>query len=128
MLRALRLLAGFNAAFQVTVGLLCTAAPASAEKVFELAQTGASVDALTRMFGGLLFGSGLVSALVARDPDRNRDLPVLLAASCVVNVSADMLVISSGEMTFGQLAAGIVLQAIVAALAVAHVARRRAAP
>jgi drug/metabolite transporter (DMT)-like permease len=126
MRSALRILCGLNAAFQILVGLLCTIAPAAADKVFELAQTGPSIFALTRMFGGLLFGSGMLSGLVARDPDRNRDLPILLAAACVVNVSADMLVVGNGEMPFGNLAVGVILQVVLVALALAYVSKRRA--
>jgi hypothetical protein len=127
MRSALRVLAGLNAVFQLLVSAICVTAPGAAAKLFELVQTGSSIFALTRMFGGLLFGSGLLSAMVARDPDRNRDLPILLAAACVVNISADMLVVANGEMTFGQLAAGVILQVLVAGLAIAHVAKRRAA-
>ena len=126
MRTALRVLCGLNAVFQVIVGLLCSVAPAVADKVFELTQTGPSVFALTRMFGGLLFGSGLLSGLVARDPDRNRDLPILLAAACIVNVSADMMVVANGEMPFGNLAVGVILQVVIVALALGHVSKRRA--
>lgn len=127
MRSALRVLAGLNAVFQCVVGLLCIGAPAAAAKVFELAQTGPSVFALTRMFGGLLAGSGLLSALVARDPDRNRDLPLLLAAACVVNVSADLTVVASDEMPFKHLAGGVILQVILILLVAGHRATRRPA-
>ena len=127
MRSALRILCGLNAVFQILVGLLCTVAPAVADKVFELTMTGPSVFALTRMFGGLLFGSGMLSGVIARDPDRNRDLPLLLVASCVVNVSADMLVVANGEMPFGNLAVGVILQVVLVALSLAYVSKRSAA-
>jgi hypothetical protein len=113
----LRGIAGLNGVFQIVLGVLCTIAPEGAGKAFELAQSGASVSALTRMFGGLLFGSGLLSAFVARDPDRNPDLLVLLVAACVVNVSADAMVVAHGEMPFASLAGGILLQVVLVVLA-----------
>ncbi len=127
MRSALRVLASLNALFQVAVGLLCIFTPIAAAKVFQLGQIGPSVYALTRMFGGLIFGSGLLSALVARDPDRNPDLPLLLVISCVANVGADAMVVANGEMLFGQVAVGVFLQVVVVGVAVAYLAARKKA-
>jgi hypothetical protein len=121
---ALRVLAAFNGLFQIAVGLLCVSAPIAAASAFQLVDANASTQALARMFGGLLVGSGLLSALVAFDPDRNRDLPALLAVASIVNIAADAAVVAAGQMTFSQLAAGIILQVAVIAAALAHVARR----
>jgi hypothetical protein len=120
----LRIVASLNALFQLLVGLLCVLSPSATASVFQLAQTGPSVFALIRMFGGLLFGCGLLSALVAHDPDRNRDLPALLATACAVNVAADAIVVGSGDMLFGQLAVGVILQLLVIGVAIGYVAKR----
>jgi hypothetical protein len=124
MRKALRVVAGLNGVFQMIVGLLCTLAPDAAAKVFELGQTGPAILALTRMFGGLLFGSGLLSGLIARDPDRNPDLLVLASAACVANISADFIVVSSGELAFKHLAGGILIQVILVVLAIGHLRTR----
>lgn len=124
MRTALRVIAALNGVFQIIVGLLCTVSPATAAGIFELAQVGPSVFALTRMFGGLLFGSGLVSLLVARSPERNPDILLLLIASCVVNVSADMMVVSNGEMPFKHLAGGVILQVVLVVLSLGVRARK----
>jgi len=124
MRTALRVIAAVNGVFQVLVGLLCTVSPTTAATIFELTSTGPSVLALTRMFGGLLFGSGLTSLLVARSPERNPDLLLLLIASCVVNVSADAMVVSHGEMPFKHLAGGVILQVILIVLALGTMRRR----
>jgi hypothetical protein len=126
MRTALRVLAGLNGAFQCIVGVLCVLAPAAAGSLFGIVSPTPVTLALTRMFGGLLAGSGLLSALLARDPDRNPDLPWLVAVTCVVNVASDVTVIANGELRFDQLAVGMGLQIVLAALAVAH-ARGRAA-
>lgn len=118
MRAALRILASLNAVFQAAVAALCVLAPRAAAGVFELSEDGPSVRALTRMFGGLIFGSALLSALVARDPERNPDLLLLLIAGCLANLAADSLVVGSGEMLFAQLGAGMVVQVILVGVAV----------
>jgi hypothetical protein len=125
MRTALRVLADLNGAFQCIVGLLCVLAPGAAGALFGIVVPTPITLALTRMFGGLLVGSGLLSALLARDPDRNPDLAWLVAAACVVNVASDAMVVSHGELRFDQLAVGIVLQVVLIGLAVGH-ARRAA--
>ena len=125
MRTALRVVCGLNAVFQVLIGLLCTVSPAVAAKVFELTQTGPSISAIIRMFGGLLFGSGLASAIVARSPERNPDLPLFLVAACIVNISADTMVVANGDMPFGNLAVGMILQIVIIVLALGYVRTRR---
>src|SRR5216684_629332 len=79
------------------------------------------------LLGVLLAGSGLVSAVVARNPEANPGLPAAYALTCVLNLAADTLVGLSGAMRFSQLAIGMLLQAILV-IAVAANSRRPGPP
>jgi len=126
MRTSLRILAALNALFQCGVGLWCVVVPDAAAAAFGLAaeQLAPSTLALTRMFGGLLVGGGLLSALVARDPERNPDLVLLAIIASVANVGADLLVASAGHMALEHLAAGMVLQSLLAIVATAYLVAR----
>ena len=119
----LRVVAGVNAVFQGLLGLLSIASPAMAAGLFQLEGLVPSSLALIRMFGGLLAGSGLISAVVAKNPEANPGLPTAYALTCVLNLAADTLVGFSGAMRFSQLALGMLLQALLV-IAVAANSRR----
>jgi hypothetical protein len=123
----LRVVAGVNAIFQGLLGLLSIASPEMAAGLFQLEGLVPSSLALIRMFGGLLAGSGLISAVVARNPEANPGLPTAYALTCVLNLAADTVVGFSGAMRFSQLALGMLLQALLV-IAVAANSRRPGPP
>jgi hypothetical protein len=109
-----------NALFGVVVGALSVVSPVAAAGAFKVDPSPESLLALIRMFGGLLLASGLVSGLVAKDPDASPALSRTYAICLLVNVSADVAVIASHEMTFGQVGSGMVLEAVLAVLLFAY--------
>lgn len=108
--------AALNAVFQLLVGLLSVVSPEAAARAFKINVAAPAMLALIRMFGGLLASSGVISALVAKNPDRDRSLVIAFAACLLLNDAADGAVISAGEMRFDQLASGMLLQASLALL------------
>src|SRR5712692_7452880 len=118
----LRVAASINAVFQVLLGLVAVASPQGAAGLFQLQGLGPPELAVVRMFGGLLAGSGLLSAIIARSPDAYPGLLVGYALACMLNLTADTAVGLSGEMRFSQLALGMAPQALIA---IAIVARLR---
>jgi hypothetical protein len=124
----LRVVAGLNAVFQGPLGVLSMASPAVAAGVFQLEGVGPPGLALIRMFGGLLAGSGLISAVVAKNPEANPGLPAAYALTCLLNLAADTLVGLSGAMRFSQLALGMLLQAILVVAVAANLRRAPAGP
>jgi hypothetical protein len=120
MKKAVQGVAALNALFGLVVGLLCVAGPATAAAAFQIDAGAPAVHALVRMFGGLLAASGIVSALLAKDPSRDAGLVVGYAACLLVNVTADSVVIAAGELRFDQLAGGMVIQALLAGLLLVH--------
>ena len=119
----LRLVAGINALFQGLVGIVSMASPAFSANLFQVEGLGPSSLALIRMFGGLLTGSALFSAVIAKDPNVSSILRVAYAVTCAVNLAADSLVIASGAMGFSQLGLGMLLQVILV-IAIAASQRR----
>ncbi len=113
--------------FQGIVGLLSIASPAAAAGLFQLEGLAPSQLALIRMFGGLLAGSGVISFVVARNPEANPGLPAAYALTCLLNLAADTLVGFSGAMRFSQLALGMLLQAVLVAAVAGNLRRPRAA-
>src|SRR5258708_24455166 len=124
----LRVVAGVNALFQGLVGIVATASPSAAAGLFQLESLAPAGLALIRMFGGLLLGSGLISAVVARNPEANPGLPAAYAVTCVFNLAADTLVVLSGAMRFSQLALGMLLQAILVVVVAANLRRAPGGP
>jgi len=124
----LRVVAGLNAVFQGLLGVLSMASPTVAAGLFQLEGLPPPALALIRMFGGLLAGSGLISAVVARNPDANPGLPAAYALTCVLNLAADTLVGISGAMRFSQLALGMLLQAILVVAVAANLGLAPAGP
>ena len=120
MKKLVRALAGFNSAFQVLVGLLCIAAPVVAAAAFKVDIASPAMRALLRMFGGLLASTGILSALIARDPDRDRGFVLAFTACLLLNVGADVVVIGAGELRFDQLAVGMLLELVLAAVLLAY--------
>ncbi len=125
MRRIVQIVAWLNAAFGVAVGLLAVASPVAAAGAFKVTVDSAAMLALIRMFGGLLASSGIVSMLVARDPDGHPALVRAYAGCLVLNVATDGLVIASGQMRFDQVASGMLLELLLAVLLFAY--RPRAA-
>lgn len=132
MLSFVRRFATLNAVFQCLVGAIAIASPAYAAVLFKLdagyrasPEAAMAISALVRMFGGLLLGSGLLSATIAYDPDKNPWLLQLASVACVVNLVADVLVCSAGDMKFSQLAVGMVLQVLLAMVLTGYALRPR---
>ena len=121
----LRVVAGVNAIFQGLVGTLSVASPTSAASLFQLEGLTPATLAVIRMLGGLLIGSAVLSAVIAKNPEKNPNLPAAYAVTCLMNLTTDSLVCLSGAMRFSQLALGMLLQAI---LVLAIVANLRSAP
>ena len=119
----LRLVAGINALFQGLVGIVSMASPAFSASLFQVEGLEPSSLALIRMFGGLLTGSALFSAVISKDPNVSSILRVAYAVTCAVNLAADSLVIASGAMGFSQLGLGMLLQVILV-IAIAAYQRR----
>ncbi len=111
-----RVVASLNALFGVVVGGLAVVSPTAAAGAFKVDASPESLLALIRMFGGLLAASGLISGLIAKDPDASPALARLYAVCLLVNVGADVAVIGSHEMTFGQVGSGMMLEAVLAVL------------
>jgi hypothetical protein len=124
MRRVLVAVAWLNAVFGVVVGSLATVSPVVAAGAFKVSVDSPAMLALIRMFGGLLASSGLVSAIVAKDPDGYPLLTKTYAGILLLNVSADALVIASSEMRFDQVASGMLLELLLAALLLAYKPRR----
>jgi hypothetical protein len=124
MKRAVQVVAGLNGLFGIVVGLMSVAAPRVAAGAFKVDGTSVALLALIRMFGGLLAASGIISSVIARNPDESRTLIRAYAACLAVNVAADIAVIGAGEMQFAQLASGMLLEALLAILLVVYQARR----
>ena len=108
--------AALNAFFQLGVGLVAVFAPAAAAGLFKVAVVSTPMLALIRMLGGLLASSGVISGLVAADPDRSPALCRAFAACLLMNAGTDAIAIAAGEMTFGQLAIGMALEFVLAVL------------
>lgn len=111
-----KVVAGLNALFQGLVGLVCIIAPSTAANLFKVEVSGVAMLALLRMFGGLLTSNGVVSGLIAQNPDRDRGLVAAYSALLLLNVGADLVVIGTGELRFDQLAIGMLLEAVLAVL------------
>src|SRR2546428_13696822 len=124
----LRVAAGVNAVFQGLLGVVSVARPTVAAGLFQLEGLSPPGLALIRIVGGLLAGSGLLSAVVAKNPEANPALPVADALACLINLVADTLIGLSGAMRFSQLAPGMLLQAILVVAVVAGRLRARAVP
>jgi hypothetical protein len=120
----IRVIAGLNAAFQVLVGLISVASPRTAAGLFKVEIASVALLALIRMFGGLLAASGIISGVIAKDPDESRGFLRAYAACLLLNVGADVAVISAGEMQFSQLASGMVLELVLALLILAYPAKK----
>ncbi len=120
MRRIVVIVGWLNAVFGLVVGLLAVASPVAAAGAFKVSVDSPAMLGLIRMFGGLLASSGIVSAVVARDPDAHPLLTRAYAAILVLNVAADGLVIASGEMRFDQVASGMLLELLLAALLFAY--------
>jgi Domain of unknown function (DUF4345) len=120
MKKIVQAVAGFNAVFQLVVGLLSVVSPLTAAAAFKVEGESPVLLALIRMFGGLLASSGIISALIAKNPDRDRGLVRAYAGCLLLNVAADVVVIASGELRFDQLAVGMVLELVLATLLVAR--------
>jgi hypothetical protein len=120
MRRVVQIVGLLNAAFGVLVGLLAVASPMAAAGAFKVSVDSPAMLALIRMFGGLLASSGIVSAVVARDPDRYPVLVRAYAACLVLNVATDALVVASAEMRFDQVASGMLLELLLAVLLFAY--------
>jgi len=125
MRRIVQIVGWLNAAFGLLVGLLAVASPVAAAAAFKVSVDSPAMLALIRMFGGLLASSGVVSGFIARDPDASPKLTRTYAAILLLNVATDGLVIASGEMRFDQVASGMLLELLLAALLFAY--RPRAA-
>ena len=116
MRRVVQIVGWLNAAFGLLVGLLAVASPMAAAGAFKVGVDSPAMLALIRMFGGLLASSGIVSAVVAKDPDRYPILVRAYAACLLLNVATDALVIASGEMRFDQVASGMLLELLLGVL------------
>lgn len=115
--RIVQIVAALNAIFQIAVGLMSIASPTLAASSFKVdARSSVVILALIRMFGGLLASSGIISALLARDPYKNVGLARPYAACLLLNVSADLVVIATGELRWDQLVVGMVLELVLATL------------
>ena len=120
MRRVVQIVGWLNAAFGLLVGLLAVASPTAAAGAFKVGVDSPAMLALIRMFGGLLASSGIVSAVIAKDPDRYPVLVRAYAACLVLNVATDALVIASGEMRFDQVASGMLLELLLGVLLFAY--------
>lgn len=107
MRTAARVLAGFNAFYQGVVGALCIAAPVIAAGAFKVPGDVASSRGMVRIVGGLLVANAVALAVFARDPEKNPSLAAVLSAGAIANVTADILICSSGDMAWSQLGVGI---------------------
>jgi hypothetical protein len=116
MKKIVRAVAALTAVFQVLVGLLGIASPETAAAAFKVSVAAPAMLALIRMFGGLFATSGVIAALIAQNPDRDRSLVRAFAACLVLNVVADVAVIAAGELRFDQLAVGMLLELLLAVL------------
>ncbi len=116
MRKIIRAVAALTAIFQVLVGLLGVASPDTAAAAFKVTVAAPAMLALIRMFGGLFATSGVISALIAQNPDRDRPLVTAFAACLLLNVGADVAVIVAGELRFDQLAVGMLLELLLAVL------------
>jgi len=112
--------AALTAVFQLLVGLLGMVSPETAAVAFKITVTAPAMLALIRMFGGLFASSGIICALIAKNPDRDRSLVVAFATCLLLNDGADVAAILAGEIRFDQLAVGMVLQLALAVLLLVH--------
>ena len=125
--KVVRGLAGFNALFQVAVGLLSVLSPHLAAAAFKVDIAAPAMAALIRMFGGLLASTGILSALIAQNPDRDRGFTTAFIGCLFLNVGADVIVIFAGELRFDQLAVGMILELVLGILMSAYAFGRRPA-
>jgi hypothetical protein len=109
-----------NALFGIIVGTLAVVSPNSAAATFKVAVESAAMLGLVRMFGALLGSSGIISLLVARDPDAYPLLTRGYAAILILNVLGDLLVIQSGELQFAQIASGMMIELVLGVLLFAY--------
>jgi hypothetical protein len=116
MRKIVRAAAALTAVFQILVGLLSVASPETAAAAFKVSVAAPAMLALIRMFGGLFATTGVISALIAQNPDRDRSLVTAFAACLLLNVGADVAVIAAGELRFDQLAVGMLLELSLAVL------------
>jgi hypothetical protein len=113
MRKIVRAIAALTAVFQFLVGLLSVASPETAAAAFKVSVSAPAMLALIRMFGGLFATSGVICALIAQNPDRDRSLVTAFAACLLLNVGAD---VAAGELRFDQLAVGMLLELLLAVL------------
>ena len=117
MQTALRIVAGFNTAFQGIVGAAAVVAPMAIAGTFGVAVAPSDVFlAVVRMFGGLLFASGLTSGLIAWRPDIDPWLRRIFALGLLGNVAADIVILATGELGLAQLGFGMALETTLATL------------
>jgi len=113
-------IAALTAVFQILVGLLSVVSPEIAAQTFKVVVAAPAMLALIRMFGGLFVSSGVICALIAKNPDRDRSLVLAFAGCLVLNVAADIAAIMAGEIRFDQLAVGMILETVLALLLFAY--------
>jgi uncharacterized protein DUF4345 len=116
MRKIVRATAALTAVFQVLVGVLSVVSPETAAQAFKVSVSAPAMLALIRMFGGLFATTGVISGLIAENPDRDRSLVRAFAGCLLLNVGADIVVIAAAELRFDQLAVGMLLELLLAVL------------
>jgi hypothetical protein len=127
-----RIVFGLNAAYQVVIGLVALLAPLTMLGLYGASDADKQVLFLHAAMRGLgfyiLFG-GVLSALVALDPDRHPVLLALMGTLAVLTIVGWSLTLAFGEMQIGQVGVDLVVQALllVGALGYYATAKRAAA-
>lgn len=128
-----RIVFGLNTIYQVVIGLVALLAPLAMLGIYGATDADKQVIFLHAAMRGLgfyiLFG-GVISALVALDPDRHPVLLALMATLAVLTIVGWTLTLVQGEMKIAQVGVDLVVQVLllVGALGYYGTAKRAAAP
>lgn len=110
-----RVVFGLNTLYQLVVGCIALFAPIMMLSIYGASETDQTVLLLQASMRGLGFGilfGGVISALIARDPDQYPVLLPLMAVLSILTLVAWSLTLVTGQMNVGQVGIDMVVQVL----------------
>jgi hypothetical protein len=120
-----RIVFGLNAIYQLVVGGMALVTPDAVYKFYGAADVQPFMLGIGRGLGAMVVFGALVSAFIARDPDRDPVLLPLMGFLSVATVAAWTLALTAGELTMDQVGVDVLVQVALLAGVVAYYPRIR---
>ena len=125
-----RIVFGLNTIYQVVIGLIALLAPTMMLGLYGATDVDKQVILLLASMRGLgfyiVFG-GIISALIAMNPDRHPILLRLIAALAVLTIIGWVLTLAFGEMKISQVGIDLVIQVLLLIGALGYYAKAKQA-